>query len=367
MRAAVLVVVVALGACTEPNPFAGGESSSGTMGTESTTMMSTSVTETSTTTMSTTTMSDTTIGTTASDTTVDTTETGDPTGTTTADPICEPATHLCVPETPAAWQGPAAVIASLVSDSEPTCAADFPVASALAFGELSAAAATCDCACEESADAACTTVVLVVDNTSNCNSPTSTWNLDAAAGCDEDPSAGTGQYWRATAEIDEGTCTPMPTEQIDPAVFTDRVTICGAAADVDSTGCADAELCLPIPASTFDGRICVWQSGVLECPDPWTEREVLFQDIADDRDCTECTCGDVVGDCSGSVALGGGACGGAAVGNITIGNCTQETDAVGSADVSGTPAPVNPSCPPSNSDPIGDAEGTSAITLCCLP
>ncbi|MBL8943570.1 MAG: hypothetical protein JNK45_10495, partial [Myxococcales bacterium] len=84
------------------------------------------------------------------------------------------------------------------------------------------------------------------------------------------------------------------------------------------------------------------------------------------------TCGDPSGECHGTLSLANASnCGGQLVINVPIdsADCTIGVSGLSTlgAVVNGGLTADNPTCPPSNSSPIGDAEAIDPITVCCLP
>lgn len=386
-----MVAAVVVSGCTEPNPNAlGAETtggpSSGTANDDASMTDDPTMTSSPTSATSATSPTSTTDDTTQTDSSVETTQDpsdSDPTpgslDSSGEPPTCPAGTHVCVGEVPVGWTGPVALLPSVGEDPEPECAGDWDELSTTAFTDLQASAAQCDCECATSVNSACTTVTLTRSALadSDCSPVQATW--DTGTNCTAMPAsspdmqqAGNGHYWRAVAEVTSGTCAPMPTESIEPAVFSVRTTLCASGGGT-SAGCEAEEQCLPVPDGDYDGRMCIWQTGDLQCPaGAWTERSLLHQDIADDRDCTACSCGDAEGECHGSLGLANAAnCSGQLVANIPIDSteCTQGVSNLTSlgADVLGALTPDNPTCDPSNSTPIGDAEAVDPITVCCLP
>lgn len=355
--------------CSEPNPLAMGDTSSG--GTDGTTTM-TSTTIDPTTTMSTTIDPTTTMSTT-NDPTTETTDdmTTSPVDTSTGAAACDTSSHRCVPDVPAGWEGPVALRYSEPAARDPGCAAPYDEPGVVVYADLLASAHNCDCACGEAENVNCSDVTLIGDDTAGCGSPLG--SMDVGEDCTAMPVAlqiaGTSR-WRATATYEGGECEPQPTVDIGPAEFDDRVTLCGA--EPDAAICEDGGICVPLPGDAHDGQICIWQLGSLDCPDDaWTQQTVLYQGLDDDRGCTVCTCGEATGDCDGTVALGTTAncVGGQAVASIGVdGDCQAGASAqiARGASITGSLTPVDPQCTPSTSVQTGSLAVTGEVTRCCL-
>jgi hypothetical protein len=360
--------------CTEDNPFQGtategeetsaGPSSGGdptTVGTSVTTSAQTSAEGTASATEA-----DTTMGPTTDDPSA--TDTVDPTDpSSTGEPTCA---SSCVALPPGDWEGPAAVLHDAPDDPDPLCVGDFDELGTTAFANLDAAAASCDCDCADPVGAACSHANLETDNNSGCPSPSATnWNITAA--CNDSVDSAMSQFWQATAVIDSGSCAEIELFEIPDVSFVDRYSAC-AASVIDSGGCEPGTACVPMPQAPYDGRTCIWHDGDLQCPRGigYDTRTVYYRDVADDRGCEACSCGDVEGTCSGGVNLfQPDACGGwLLAGAVTAnGGCVQVADDIHSARLSGaglTPS-VSANCEPSASSPIGAAESIDPITFCC--
>jgi hypothetical protein len=363
------MIALAIG-CSEPNPLAMGDTSSG--GTEDpTTSMTTTVDPTMTT--STTVDPTTTTMSTTDDPTTETTD--DPTtgsvDTSTGAAACDESTSRCVPEVPEGWEGPVALRYSDGADEDPGCAAPYEEVGVVAFATFFEGAHDCGCDCGAPENVSCSDVTLVGDNTAGCGSPLGSTSV--GEDCTNLPVsleiAGTS-YWRATATIDAGSCDAQPQASIGPAGFETRITLCGGG--VGPGECAVGETCTPLPGDEHDGRICIWQLGDVACPAEWTDHSVLYEDFDDTRGCTPCTCGEVTGDCMGTVGIGTEAdcVGGQAVASITVnGNCQQGASALqaGGASINGSLTVSNAACDPSDSTETGTISTTGPVTQCCLP
>ncbi len=365
--------MVVLG-CTEPNPFAkdtdGSSESSSSAG--STAPTSTSADPTTATTPSTTT-TDATTDTPTGTTSVDPTESTGPdldTSTSTGEPTCA---HNCVALPPMGWSGPVAVLHDAPDDPAATCEGAFDELATIAFASLDAPAATCDCDCDDPEGAACSQVTL--ENFDNddvgcaANPPLDSWTFGLS--CSNAPGGAAGSRWRATAEINAGSCDPVETFVVADATWGDRYTSCGVE-NYETAGCQIGLVCVPTPVAPYDGRLCVTYDGEQECPQGYgyDERSVYYRDYADDRACESCSCGDVEGECGGSLVLWNPAsCSGTPLATLTIGGaCVQTlTQGVESGDVMAAGLTPNASadCDPSDSQATGEAEGIDPVTFCC--
>ncbi|HET6582447.1 MAG TPA: hypothetical protein VFG69_03345 [Nannocystaceae bacterium] len=342
-------------ACTEPNPFAGDESSGDP--TSSSTSTSTGSTGAP-------------IGTDeTSASPMDSSGGGTSSGTddaTTGSVACPIGTHVCVTAAPEGWSGPSAIMDEATRAPEGACAAPYPVWQAIGFDDLDAPAAECGCSCAGPMNAGCSNLQLVRDNSAGCGSPSATWNLDTQ-NCYTAPEGTANQYWQATTGgLDTGTCTAQPTTMISPAVFGGRHRLCGTGESEPGT-CDGSDVCSPIPVAPFGGDLCIWRDGDEPCPPDigYDARRLIYGDKDDQRACSTCSCG-LSGECTGVVYLfGSDGCGGdfAAGTAVFDGLCVQVPSNVTEVDVSNLQ--VDAACTPSGGQSTGVAVGSAPITVCC--
>lgn len=356
-----------LGGCTEENPFAtSGASEGGTEDASSSQSTTSPATGTTTDTPPATTTTGPGTGGTEPTPTTDAETSGGTTGSESGGPLCDPATHRCVPAAPAGWDGPVALFENAADAATPTCGEGFPLFAFEAFTDLEVAAAQCGCTCGPPNNATCATPTVQRKNAVNCGvAPDSSWLVSV---CSNSVAGPTGQYWRAISQVNGGTCMAMPTNIVPPAGFETRITAC-AAAGGDALGCEGDESCIPSPEAPLDGRMCVWQAGNLQCPaGEWSSRQLLHESLDDDRGCSQCACGNATGACTGSVTVRNLQCGAGGVvtqTSLSIGAACQQLNY---AIFSGGPpsvTPSNPTCAAANSTPVGDADPVGPITLCC--
>jgi len=354
--------------CTQENPFATSGSSEGTQAATTSQSTTAPATETASPGDPSTTGDRTTGETTEPTLTTTTSETAESTtGADTGAPVCDPATRRCVPAVPAGWDGPVALVENAADEEVPSCGASFPLFAFEALTDLEVEAAECDCECGAPNNATCATPTVQRKNVVNCGAaPNASWLVNA---CSNLVTGATGQYWRATSQVNGGTCVATATNIVSPAGFETRITAC-ASTGGDALGCEADESCIPSPDAPLDGRVCVWQAGDLQCPaGDWTARQLIHQNLDDDRGCSPCACGTATGACTGSVGVRNLQCGAqtpVTSASLSIGAaCQQVNFSVFSA---GTPSvtPSNPTCAAANSTPVGDADPVEPITLCCL-
>jgi hypothetical protein len=347
--------LVAVFACTEPNPFV--DADTGTQ-----TDAATAGSATSSATSSATTSADSTPG--DSDTSMTSATTNDPTLDSSGEPACAIGTHTCVPAAPEGWSGPVALVDDTPEDPDPGCLDPFPTPSTVVYDGLVAPPADCTCTCGDAVGETCTRV-LVVDNSAGCATPTNEW--DIGSGCVSAVVGAANQYWRATTEPLTGTCGPPQFgDEIVDAEFSERHTLC-AADEVTAGACAAGDVCTPIPIAPFTAdALCIWADGDLECPMDlgYDTRRLTFRDFTDDRACATCSC-DLVGECTGTVYLFSDSCDSMfASATLTLnGACLQVPAGIENAENGAWD--VDASCQEVGGTPMGAANGTEPVTICC--
>jgi hypothetical protein len=295
--------------------------------------------------------------------------TADPdTGSDTGVTNCPSSTHRCVAEPEEGWQGPVRS-ASSAADEAVACGGAYPESTAVAFADITAPASACDCSCEAPVGTTCAnTVTLHFHGDSDaCSSATPT-NITLFEGiCNslQFPFPSNSHWLADPVEASGGACEPLGATATAEASFGTRVTACGGA-ELGS-GCANGRVCAPRASSENDEGLCVWREGEHGCPNGYPERSVLFSEIEDTRDCSQCVCSPPVGLCNAATVQlwGGNTCQTLLAGVFTAdGECAAGN---GNGVVTARYLPGEPTafCTPSGGEPQGDAVGTGPITLCC--
>lgn len=306
--------------------------------------------------------------------------TGDPT-TTDTDPTSDtdettgPAScgagNVCVAEGAAGWAGPVVWAETPTTDEPPDCPAAYPNLAFEAFDDLQAAPADCDCECGSASGASCASLTLEYHTTdSTCFSADDEFTVLANGNCTSGPNVSTSsRRWQAPQSgVTGGECASSSSSSIPEATWNTTSTLCGGATPASGV-CEASEVCVDRPPETFEGRVCIWQPGELECPgSAYSDRFLRHAGISDGRNCATCTCGDPVGDCNGNIILRPSAScsSGTGSGSVPIGGgCILSVDNVDSAEA-GTLSVNNVSCEASVGTAIGEAEPDDPYTLCCL-
>jgi len=300
------------------------------------------------------------------DSTEVTTDPADSSGTGSTDTGAEPcvAPSTCLPAIEAEWQGPVAI-------GEPArgfdaCEGHFVSSVATLYDDLSAPPAECTCSCEVDGSPTCADAIV------------RNWNDDACAGEEDqewavgsacDPSISVPPATAVQAlliQVEGVTCEAAFTEAVDPAQFEREFLVC--AAEGTPQACENGGSCLPeVSAET----VCVWRDGDFECPAEWSvTRRLHYRDFIDERRCSDCTCDEFQGVCSGQTVtlFGTDSCNEAPVGGVSPGSCTViGNQGATAARVTGVGVPdVDCSENAQGGVPVGAAGPTSPVTLCCL-
>ena len=288
-------------------------------------------------------------------------------------PTCEELGNTCAPDFPSSWFGPYALVEHPVDGSEPSCPPSFPdLLTIEVYDDLIAPPAECECSCGEPVGASCDGGLLEVSwTTFESGFPLTqpcAWPANDTATLDE-----TGTYvaavpgprgWLAeileAPEVDAGGCAALTEENVPEAQFATRVALCaGEPSEADCEG-SEAE-CWPAPEVPATESLCVYRLGDHECPDAYPQRRVAYESFDDTRACNDCSCGSAEGTCEAQVLLFDGP---VVVADLPVdGSCTSTTSDVSAVVYAQEPAVA--ACEPSEPEPVGAAEGSSPVTICC--
>lgn len=270
--------------------------------------------------------------------------------------------EVCIPDAPVGWSGPSAVYRG--AEPPPSCPATLPTIGVTASADLIAPEADCGCECDDAQGYTCTNTVRE-QGQSDCLLPifnADSWTLDSGE-C-QTMSTGSIVFGSTTPALDTAgaSCAPNANEFVTEPSWGMNVQGCDVPEDAPS---CDGGLCTATPTDPYEA-VCIHVEGDAMCPEgPYSEREVVYTGIADDRGCSECSCGEPAGTCNGNVYFQS-TCG-------TLPVLYESGPAGGCIDVGQVPGAVSYSaqpdvtCAPSGGTPTGAAEGTGPITLCCLP
>lgn len=300
------------------------------------------------------------------------TSTHDPSGgptTDTGDPIECAANHSCVPAIDSGWAGP--LVARESSDRlDIACESPFADHFATLHAGFVAPPATCECSCEAEGTPGCDPTTSLQQFDGNvCAGPPDSWSISST--CNAAVAAAPGTALLAEeVEVTGVSCEPSRSEVVPPATFVRTIVMC-APPSAPVEACGDAGECAPT-ADPETEQICIAREGDVACPEAWDrERHLYHRDFEDDRACSDCSCSEFSGTCSGVtiVVFGSNDCSGTPVGGVTPGSCEQlGNQGASSGRRSGVGVPdVDCSGNAVGGDPVGSAKATSPFTVCCLP
>ena len=315
------------------------------------------------------------------------------------DPDCSVTTE-CAPPIPVGWGSFGyVVLAETDPDSPAACPAFSPAAKYEGLAQLTGTGFSCSsCGCDLSVDQTCSLAdfdgskpgvqpffvrdvpcaVTAATNLVSLSVPAS-WDLTCSA-LDAAPAGATCPGGACNQSITSppavasgGTCGPHggALDKSD-AAFQLGARACGDAPSLG--GCEAGTRCVPRGSTPFGSRTCVGKAGDVACPggSGFQERHVYFEDLSDDRGCTECHCQGVTGGecvittsfstddgCSTMppVAVPSGGCADLS-GNARVGGRT--------ASVTATPSGGSCLPTPGGGAKTGAVAGVTPTTFCCL-
>ena|GEM_PF-4871732 len=314
-------------------------------------------------------------------------------GTDAGNVVCPNGT--CVPKTPEGWMGPATLYDGLDIDL-PACPED----TTMLVGYEEPPPPTCyECTCS-TPKSSCGLSPEWTISSRTCD------NLDGGMEWDFSPSLdwdGTCNGEKAmpagklcgpdgfcaksitisppTVEQIDKSCTPSVKEPADSPTpklhgqfnagpdLTARVCISKQASDLPTCGVDNENVCAEIPGS----MACVVRIGDHSCPSGWPQKHLYFQEVDENRSCSECSCGPVDGaSCTRKYQI------------FKDAMCTDEYEAMTYED-SGLPKCSNISpgmavgskavelvenvlgaCAPSGGEVIGEVKLKDPFTVCCV-
>ncbi len=301
-----------------------------------------------------------------------------------ADPVC--GAYTCTTPVPAGWMGPVALWQANTPASPPGCDPGWGNPVDLHAG-LSAAPATCGCACAATGQ--------VCSATGTFYSSTSCTGVNGTAvatgnACTPVTGASTGSqesFVATSATPSGGKCTATTSKTVSAIAWSKLARTCTYTGRLNSPGGCAAGQCVAAPSSNFTS-LCVYSTvnpPPTSCPAGYTKTAPMVfyaGQPTDTRDCGPCSCGTPSGgSCAGTIALYGdlsSSCTGATVSYPVGAPCSCYGQA-------GCPLGVNPlpnkpafvqanykvtpgTCAtPIQPQPVGTATPTGPTTLCCRP
>lgn len=300
------------------------------------------------------------------------------------------ANYDCVERPPTGWSGPVALYDDLAELGAPPCSPLFfaePIFEGHA--QLNPSSASCSCTCPTVEGITCSgPATLAFRSGSSCAGPCS-WVSDADGGAQLNPGICGGLIFNinegctppvsvqvgASQPSGTASCTPAKSMTRPPAEWGEVGRACRA--PTTSKGCEPGFVCAPRPSDPYLPNLCIMKIGAgdLDCPEgAYSEKYLLYKDVIDTRDCTDCQCGTATGvRCDGKLSVYGDlhGCTNQEV-TISSGSCgdflppqlDEDGDLVKSFRFAAEPKAT---CSPSGGQPTGSIEPDKPQTICCMP
>lgn len=270
------------------------------------------------------------------------------------------APFTCRAAVPPGWTGPIVLVSGPGDETAPICPGTAPTTAFETLSGWSGEPATCRCTCAEPAahQLTCSAATLRTSSTCSGGSSHTTVTANQCKSISALPSTGS---WLASAVsfTGTGTCAPQPSVATSPVEWAQAHRGCtsGPAIACDGGICA--------PPIEEGQRLCVYIDGEASCPLGFPDRVLTAEDVLDERGCSECTCGVVVGSCTGSLQIAS-ACSGTPLlhASIPLGGCTSAGTAAGTHHVRGAFS-ASGSCPAGTVFPEGELIPQQVRTVCC--
>lgn len=275
------------------------------------------------------------------------------------------------------WVGPVVVYDLENGARGPVCPASTDSMNLDLFYGLAADPAECDCSCLSPTGGGCGTTTLEFHGSSDdCSSlqESATVTAGVAGGACLDSFPGLG-FWRAAPlDYTGGACEVSATEEVPPPVWAGRTTVCEL--EPESTSCSGGGGCYASVDPPW--RVCLLREGIHECTwqDEYKQRELRWQSVDDNRECSACECGPTQGQCEGDILLydaeecysstpiaipTDGSCHG--IETYLLSAAVPASDVACGGDCQSV---VDATCQPAGGAPIGKASPSEAVTLCCM-
>lgn len=281
----------------------------------------------------------------------------DTAGEETGDPECGPAA-ACTAPAPDGWFGP--TIHARTSGPEfPACPDGYadPGPTVLE-GWGDPGPAICDCECPLSQAQTCT-AYMYSHSTMQCQEYLQYANV--TENCSTVPVSGFTTF--QAYPQNQPFCEQMKTEEFPPAVWDATIHSCKLSAPGPSCGGGERQ-CTPLPPEGFSAEVCVYQQGDLACPaGDYSTKYMFYTDVEDTRDCSNCTCGQPVANCSANmVVFDGPDCAGDPVASVpSTGVCTTATGGSIAMELAGNEGCAVTTMP----EPMGAIAPVGEFTFCC--
>ena len=277
-----------------------------------------------------------------------------------------PTTHQCVAKAPAGWSGPVIYAPTSVL---PGCPGSYPTTS-VSGGTGVTGETTCQCSCSAAPQSSsCAAVKLTSYLDSSCTTSSGASSLSANT-CLSAPGSGSSQrltMTAPTAQCGAGTYSPLAAP-----TFSNAVIACGGASEIPDSCTQASQVCLPKPPAAANASVCVYKTGVDDCPTGYTaSAQLVYKSWTDTRSCPNaCTCTGAGGVCSASrqkfsvggcsVAAGGPGAMTSSEAATCLGSDSFIAMQIGAPSVSTAPV-----CSGGSQAASGALSGAGAVTMCC--
>ena len=219
----------------------------------------------------------------------------------------------CTAALPAGWLGPVAYLrGNAAKPGEPASLPDCPDGygdpSDLHTGIL-AAPAECSCSCTAKNQACDTAPSVSIFTDLGCQNgcfQASTLACTAVSGCN-----GSQGSLQVEAPAPSGTCAAKVTSRpLGAVTWQYDARLCSLETAEMGTCTGAGELCIPTPDRPYASRLCVFRvvpegQDLPDCPASYPNaRDALYESFADERRCSDCSCGGPTGgSCAGKLTL----------------------------------------------------------------
>ncbi len=272
---------------------------------------------------------------------------------------CGPGAH-CGDPAANSWFGPVIIARAEGGAALPDCPAEYPEAGpTMLEGYNDPGPAICDCTCELNAAQTCTSYTYsYAENTCYTYQNFLQFSMDC-----HDFTIGGGTYFYMY-QANQPFCQQMKTEEFPEPVWDATIRSCRL--PDDSVACGTDGACQPDAPEGFEPGLCIYKEGDAPCPDgQYSEKLSYWAGVDDQRDCSNCTCGQAVASCSGSMhvfdAIG---CGGNQVAdvpnNFTCVGATGQSVGLNFTGESNCPIQTMP-------EAMGTIAPAGNFTFCCQP
>ncbi len=270
-----------------------------------------------------------------------------------------PGDPCCAPLAPLGWTGPVPVHAVPTLPSQLCPDGNRPVL--LAGSDVGIEAGSCGCDCVGSVECPEPAIVTWASGCGQAELVTLSPIPDCATGT-SDQSVVQGRHVAGTERCDSSA-------RGTPGQASFSVNFFACEAPPPQVDCGSTAVCVPAPPPPAqDTAVCVFRTGDVPCPTTgYTQRQLVFEDIVDDRACECDACQVDSAECRASVAeVSGGDCAAEPNREYEV-TSTSTPRCFQSQHISVLSPPPTVTCTPGASRESGEATPDGPNTVCCLP